>query len=220
MAKNFKNPWESNTWGQGTEEFTRWLPEDAAYFTGVNPNARESLVKYQEKIPDGDKNSNKDKVYFKKNITKRNNNPQKRPGDCTILTTKYAENEMGGSMSYEDVVKVYIEWFENEVTPMMLYGISYQDFKFVVGDIFEYDESKKNNSTGFVFYKDAIDLGCPIISAIVNKSGTTNGHAIMIVGYNPNNNNLIYFDPEKVNLQEAVNTTFHQNINFILQTRK
>ncbi|KPE51752.1 T6SS effector amidase Tae4 family protein [Chryseobacterium indologenes] len=42
MANNFKNPWESNTWGQGSEEFTRWLPEDAAYFTGVNPNTGES----------------------------------------------------------------------------------------------------------------------------------------------------------------------------------
>ncbi|KXH80533.1 T6SS effector amidase Tae4 family protein [Chryseobacterium kwangjuense] len=42
MANNFKNPWESNTWGQGTEEFTRWLPEDAAYFTGKNPNTGES----------------------------------------------------------------------------------------------------------------------------------------------------------------------------------
>lgn len=43
MANNFKNPWESNMWGQGSEEYTQWLPEDAAYFTGVNPNTGESV---------------------------------------------------------------------------------------------------------------------------------------------------------------------------------
>jgi len=48
MANNFKNPWENNTWGQGSEEFTRWLPEDAAYFTGVNPNTGESVEENEQ----------------------------------------------------------------------------------------------------------------------------------------------------------------------------
>lgn len=43
MTNNFKNPWESNIWGQSSEEYTKWLPEDAAYFTDINPNTGENV---------------------------------------------------------------------------------------------------------------------------------------------------------------------------------
>ncbi|WP_139422788.1 hypothetical protein [Chryseobacterium mulctrae] len=63
MAKNFKNPWESNTWGQGSEEFTRWLPEDAAYFTGVNPNTGESVKDRDSKNSKLDKTLNRGGIH-------------------------------------------------------------------------------------------------------------------------------------------------------------
>lgn len=42
MANNFKNPWGDQMWAEGTDQYTRWLPADAAYFTGTNPNTGES----------------------------------------------------------------------------------------------------------------------------------------------------------------------------------
>lgn len=49
MANNFNNQWQGNTWDVGGEEYkksavgTEWLPKDAAYFTGINPNTGESV---------------------------------------------------------------------------------------------------------------------------------------------------------------------------------
>lgn len=37
MANNFKNPWGDQMWAEGTDQYTRWLPADAAYFTGEAP---------------------------------------------------------------------------------------------------------------------------------------------------------------------------------------
>lgn len=63
MANNFKNPWENNTWGQGSEEFTRWLPEDAAYFTGVNPNTGESVNDRDSQGPETDETLNRGGIH-------------------------------------------------------------------------------------------------------------------------------------------------------------
>ncbi len=69
MANKFQNPWEKNQWAQDGEEYkksavgggTEWLPEDAAFFTGVNPNTGESVY------GNGEKDSANDSIAQKLN---------------------------------------------------------------------------------------------------------------------------------------------------------
>ncbi|SHG90603.1 hypothetical protein [Chryseobacterium vrystaatense] len=86
MANNFKNPWENGQWGAGSEDYTRWLPEDAAYFTGVNPQTGESINENEENTGFADQNV-KTKNYLI--VLDQNGKKQFQDTKNTIWTVKY-----------------------------------------------------------------------------------------------------------------------------------
>lgn len=96
MANNFKNPWEQNQWAQGGEEYkksavgTEYLPKDAAYFTGINPNTGESI--YQQGNNNFD-NATNDPVAQKLNLFASSfRNVLSRMYSKSVLTNNTKEN--------------------------------------------------------------------------------------------------------------------------------
>ncbi|NBW38939.1 MAG: hypothetical protein EBR30_28770 [Cytophagia bacterium] len=113
-------------------------------------------------------------------------NPQ-IPNTCVTAIREYANHEFGGNISEGALHKYYAQSFGKYVA---LTGVDIQDIKPFVKYFFKI--------TKWDSYKAAIDAGNPVMTGMLvgSSGGETTLHNVLIIGYNRDNGNYVYMDPQ------------------------